>query len=207
MLMANATEPLKGTIHNVATNGEDNPYHRASFTLKNQLARLIWQITYLLLYRTSPRPMHAWRSMLLRLFGAKMGPGCHFYPTGKVWAPWNLVCEDYCTLAGGAEIYNPSPVFLGSHCILSQQAYVCGATHDYNHPEFPMISYRMSLGAYSWICARASVSPGVNVGSGAVLGLGSVATRDLEPWTVYSGVPAVKVRMRVERAVSASETG
>lgn len=143
--------------------------------------------------------------MLLRVFGAKIGPGCHFYPAGKVWAPWNLVCEDCCTLADGAEIYNPSPVFLGSHCILSQQAYLCGATHDFDHPDFPMISYNMSLGAYSWICARASISPGVNVGAGAVLGLGSVATRDLEPWTVYGGVPAAKIRPRAQHSVSGAK--
>jgi putative colanic acid biosynthesis acetyltransferase WcaF len=153
---------------------------------------------YVLLYRISPRPMHAWRAMLLRLFGAKMGPGCHFYPSGKVWAPWNLTCEDCCTLADGAEIYNPSPFYLESHCVISQYAYICGATHDYNHPDFPMISYPMRLGAYSWICARASVSPGVKVGAGAVLGLGSVANRDLEPWTVYSGAPAVGVKTRVK---------
>jgi putative colanic acid biosynthesis acetyltransferase WcaF len=34
------------------------------------------------------------------------------------------------------------------------------------------------------------------VGAGAVLGLGSVATRDLEPWSVYAGSPAVKVKDR-----------
>jgi putative colanic acid biosynthesis acetyltransferase WcaF len=36
----------------------------------------------------------------------------------------------------------------------------------------------------------------VLVGEGAVLGLGAVANQDLEPWTVYSGAPAVKVKMR-----------
>jgi putative colanic acid biosynthesis acetyltransferase WcaF len=189
------------TVHNIAASAEDNPYHRASFSLKDRLARLLWQTVWVLLYRTSPRPMHAWRAMLLRLFGAKMGPGCHFYPSGKVWAPWNLTCEDCCTLADYAEIYNPSPIYLESHCIVSQQAFLCGASHDYNDPDFPMISYGMRLGAYSWICARASVSPGVNVGEGAVLGLGSVAYGDLEPWTVYSGVPAVVVKKR-ERNVS-----
>jgi len=183
------------SLHHIAGAGDD-PYHRPSFSLKHRLARLLWQIVYLLLYRISPRPLHAWRSMLLRLFGAKMGPGCHFYPSGKVWAPWNLICEDRCTLADQAEIYNPSPIYLESHCIISQQAYICGATHDYTHPDFPMISYRMRLGAYSWICARAAVSPGVNVGQGAVLGLGAVAYRDLEPWTVYSGAPAEKIKMR-----------
>ncbi len=190
----------EATIHNIVASAEDNPYHRASFSLGNRMARMLWQFVYALFYRISPRPLHGWRSMLLRLFGAKMGSGCHFYPSGKVWAPWNLVCEDCCTLADGAEIYNPSPIYLESHCVISQQAYVCGATHDYNDAEFPMISYSMRLGAYSWICARASIAPGVRIGAGAVLGLGSVATQDLEPWTVYSGVPAVPVKLRERRA-------
>lgn len=192
-------------VHNIAAGTEDNPYHRPSFSLKHRLARLLWQAVYLCFYRTSPHPMHGWRSMILRLFGATMGPGCHFYPGGKVWAPWNLICEDCCTLADHAEIYNPSPIYIESHCIVSQQAFLCGATHDYNDPDFPMISYSMRLGAYSWICARASVSPGVSVGTGAVLGLGSVASDDLEPWTVYSGVPAVKVKMRERRTASDCE--
>jgi putative colanic acid biosynthesis acetyltransferase WcaF len=54
----------------------------------------------------------------------------------------------------------------------------------------------MEVGAYAWVCARASVAPGVQVGEGAVLGLGSVATRNLDPWTVYAGTPAVKVKER-----------
>ena len=189
-------------VHNISAAEGDNPYHRASFSVRHRLARFLWQLVYLFLYRTSPRPLHAWRALLLRVFGAKLGPGCHFYPSGKVWAPWNLTCEDCCTLADEAEIYNPSLIYLESHCIISQQAFICGATHDYNHPDFPMISYSMRLGKYSWICARASVSPGVGVGAGAVLGLGSVAYDDLEPWTVYSGVPAVKVKMRTAPAVA-----
>jgi len=199
--MSSPARRRQHTVHNITASAEDSPYHRPSFSLKDRLVRLLWQLVYLLLYRISPRPMHAWRSMLLRLFGARMGPGCHFYPSGRIWAPWNLICEDCCTLADQAEIYNPSTIYLESHCIVSQQAYICGATHDYNNPDFPMISYSMRLGAYSWICARASVSPGVLVGEGAVLGLGAVAHEDLEPWTVYSGTPAVKVKMR-ERNIS-----
>ncbi len=203
--MSSPTGPSERRVHNFANGGADNPYHRASFSLKHRMARLLWQMVYLLLYRTSPRPLHAWRAMLLRLFGAKIGKGCHFYPSGKVWAPWNLTCEDCCTLADQAEIYNPSEVYLESHCIISQQAFICGATHDYRHPDFPMISYPMRLGAYSWICARACVSPGVNVGAGAVLGLGSVANDDLEPWSVYVGVPAVRTKAR-ERKASHDQT-
>ncbi|HEX5282871.1 MAG TPA: putative colanic acid biosynthesis acetyltransferase [Bryocella sp.] len=177
------------------TTGAD-PYTRPAFSFSNRLARLLWNITWLLLYRPSPRPLHGWRVMLLRLFGATLGPDCHFYPASRVWAPWNLRCADHVAAGDGVEIYNPSLMHLGSHVILSQDCYLCGATHDYNDPAFPLLAYAMTIEPYAWICARALVAPGVRVGEGAVLGLGSVATRDLDPWTVYSGHPAQPIRSR-----------
>ncbi|MEK6397660.1 MAG: putative colanic acid biosynthesis acetyltransferase [Terriglobus sp.] len=174
-----------------------DPYLRPAFTLRNRLMRVLWGMVWLLLYRPSPRPMHGWRAMLLRIFGATMGPNCHFYPKARIWAPWNLVCADQVTAADGVEIYNPAPMHFGSHAIVSQDAYLCGATHDYNSAAFPLIAYEMRFGSYSWVCARASVGPGVSVGDGAVLGMSAVATRSLEPWTVYAGNPATAVKTRV----------
>jgi len=180
----------------VAASTAADPYLRPAFSRRDRTRRLAWNLCWALLYRLSPRPLHAWRSFLLRCFGATIGAHCHFYPASKIWAPWNLRCEGEVTAADGVEIYNPAPVSLGSHAVLSQNAYLCGATHDYNQPGFPLIAFAMQVGAYAWVCARASVSPGVNLGEGAVLGLGSVATRDLEPWTVYAGVPAVRIKDR-----------
>ena len=173
-----------------------DPYLRPAFAASDRARRLVWNVCHAMLYRPSPRPMHAWRAFLLRCFGATLGPGCTFYPASKVWAPWNLECADCVVAADGAEIYNPAPMRFGSHAIVSQDAYLCGATHDYDDPRFPLLAYRMDFGAYAWVCARACVSPGVNMGEGSVLALGSVATRDLEPWGVYAGIPAVKVKQR-----------
>ena len=173
-----------------------DPYLRPAFVASDRAKRLLWGLCWSLLYRPSPRPFHGWRSFLLRCFGAHMGPHCHFYPSSKIWAPWNLVCADQVTAGDGVEIYNPAPMRLGSHVILSQGAYLCGATHDYDDPRFPLLAYSMDFGPYAWVCARASVAPGVTMGEGSVLGLGSVATRDLEPWSVYAGVPAVKIKQR-----------
>lgn len=173
-----------------------DPYLRPAFSLQNRLMRLVWNLCWLLLYRISPRPFHAWRSMLLRAFGAKLGRKCHFYPASKIWAPWNLICDDQVAVGDGAEIYNPAPIQLGSHAIVSQGAYICGATHDFDDPAFPLLAYSTTIGPYAWICARACVSPGTQVGEGAVLGLASVASKDLEPWGVYAGTPAVKVKQR-----------
>jgi putative colanic acid biosynthesis acetyltransferase WcaF len=186
---------------------KDDPTLLPAFSLRNRVARTLWNICYALLYRLSPRPLHTWRAFLLRAFGAKLGLSCHFYPKGKIWAPWNLVCEDRVTLADDAELYNPSLMYLGSHATVSQGAYVCGATHLYNEPSFRLVSLPMRLGAYSWICARAAVNPGVNVGDGAILALGSVATKDLEPFGIYAGIPARKVKRRSRAAVPPEHGG
>jgi putative colanic acid biosynthesis acetyltransferase WcaF len=181
------------------TTRSHDPYLVPAFPLRNRLLRATWGVVSALLFRTSPRPCHRWRAFLLRCFGAKLGKSCHIYGSARIWAPWNLVCDDHATIGDEAVVYNPEHIALGSHAIVSQQAYLCGATHDYEDPAFPLVAFPISVGAYAWICARATVQPGVSVGVGAILALGSVATRDLEPWGVYAGVPARKVKSRMRR--------
>lgn len=180
---------------------EQDPTLLPSFSIRNRLARLLWSFAYAAFFRLSPRPFHAWRAWLLRLFGAKLGATCHFYPKVRIWAPWNLICEDRVSVGDDAELYNPSPLYMDSHCIVSQGAYICGATHLYNDPSFQLVHFPMRLGAYSWICARAVVNPGVDVGAGAILALGSIATKTLEPFGIYAGVPARKVKERLRSAI------
>lgn len=133
---------------------------------------------------------------MLRLFGAKLGRGVAVYPSARIWAPWMLQCDDMVAIANDVEIYNPSLVRLGSHAIISQGAYLCGATHDYDNPNFPLLSKPITIGNYSWVCARSTVMLGVVLHDGAVLGLGSVATRDLDAWSVYAGLPAKLIKKR-----------
>jgi len=173
-----------------------DPYLRPSTSFLSKLARFAWHVVYVTLFRPSPRVMHGWRALLLRAFGARIGPRTHIYPKARIWAPWNLECEDVVAIGDDAIVYNPAPVRLGSHSIVSEQAYLCGATHDYNQPAFPMVWAPITIEQYAWICARACVQMGVTVREGAILGLGAVATSDLEPWSIYAGVPARRVKAR-----------
>ena len=142
-----ASDHISATAHS-------DPFVRPAFTFANRARRALWNTCWLLLFRPTPRPFHAWRSLVLRLFGATIGSDCHIYPSARIWAPWNLICADHVAVGPGAEIYNPSPNHLDSHVIHSQGAILCGATHDYNDPAFPLLAYRMRLGAYAWVCAR-----------------------------------------------------
>jgi putative colanic acid biosynthesis acetyltransferase WcaF len=167
-----------------------DPHLQPQYSRANRAARVLWQLVYVLLFRPSPRPMHAWRALLLRLFGATLGPNCHIYPHARIWAPWNLLCEDVVAIADDAEIYNAAPISLGSHATISQHAYLCSATHDIHDRAFPLVARPIVIGPKAWICAQSTVMPGVTVGEGAVLALGAVATRELQPWTIYTGIPA-----------------
>jgi putative colanic acid biosynthesis acetyltransferase WcaF len=161
-------------------------------------------LVYVLLFRCSPRPFHAWRAALLRLFGARLGPHCHIYPKARIWAPWNLECADAVAIADDAIVYNAAYVRIESHALISQEAFLCGASHDYRRADFPMVQAPISIGAYAWVCARATVLMGVTVGQGAILGLGAIATHDLQSWTIYAGNPATAlgVRPRIDSALS-----
>src|SRR5579875_392231 len=105
-------EPHYSAARSIAPETAADPYQRPAFPVHDRARRLGWNLCRALLFRPSPRPLHAWRAALLRLFGATLGPGCHIYPAARIWAPWNLHCEDSVAIADGAEVYNPAPVHL-----------------------------------------------------------------------------------------------
>lgn len=169
---------------------------RPTLSLGNKARRAVWQLAWLIACRFTPNPMHRWRCGVLRIFGAKLGQNNFIYPSAKIWAPWLLETGDVATIAQDATVYNVGGVFIGHHAIVSEGAYLCGATHDFRDPEFPLVYLPVKLEPYAWICARAIVLPGVCCGAGSVLGAGAVASRDLKAWTVYAGNPAKEVANR-----------
>lgn len=177
------------------SNNED-AYQKPQFSIKNKLKRLFWKFTWLIFCRYSPVILHSWRCAVLKGFGAKIGKSNFIYPNIRIWAPWLLETEDVATIGPGVEIYNPGGVFIGDHAILSQDSYICGATHDYDTIDFTYIAKKVSIESYAWICARAIVLPGVTCHEGSVLGAGGIATKDLEAWSLYSGNPAKKIKER-----------
>lgn len=42
-----------------------------------------------------------------------------------------------------------------------------------------------------------TILPNVRIGRGSVVGAGSVVTKDIEPYSIYAGVPAKKIRSLV----------
>lgn len=49
-----------------------------------------------------------------------------------------------------------------------------------------------------WIGQNSTILPGVHIGDGAIIGLNSVVTRDVPPYTIVAGNPAKTVRKRFD---------
>ena len=174
-----------------------NTYTGASFSARNRFARMLWGIVYTIFFKYSPRPLHQWRSLLLRLFGAKVGKGVHVYPGVKIWAPWNIEFGDECGVGGGAILYSQGKIILGYRCIISQGAYICTGSHDYTKQGHPLITAPITVEALAWVAAEAFIHPGVTIGEGAVIGARSVVIKDMPAWTVCAGNPCKVLKNRV----------
>ena len=176
---------------------KSTPFEGASFSLRNRVLRLIWHLTWMCLFRPTPPPFHAWRCVLLRLFGAKIGSRCHVYSDVEIWAPWNLEMASHSCLGRRVICYSMAPVILGTRVVVSQGAHLCTGSHDYQADNFQLFARPIVIGADAWICAEAFLAPGVSIGNGAVIGARAVVTRDQPAWTVSSGNPCRPIKLRI----------
>lgn len=177
-------------------------YQGASFSLSNRMARIAWNLVQATVFRCSPRPFHEFRSILLRLFGAKIGRGVHVYPGAKIWAPWNVELGDESGFADGVIVYSQGKITLGRRVVVSQGTHLCAGTHDYEQPGFPLVTKPIVIGDHAWVAAEAFFHPGVVIGEGAVIGARSVVTKDMPAWTVCAGHPCKPIKERTLRATA-----
>lgn len=165
----------------------------------NRAARVLWCVVQATLFRLSPRPAHGWRNRLLRLFGAHLHPTARVYPRARVWGPWNLTMGPHATIADDVDVYCVDQISIGERSVISQYAYLCGATHDHTLRSRPLVPKPITIGSGVWIAADVFVGPGVTIGDDTVVGARSGVFSDLPAMTICTGTPARPVRERTFR--------
>jgi len=111
--------------------------------------------------------------------------------------PWDIRLGEYVTLGPRVHLYNLSKISIGDNTVISQDAYLCGGSHDYQDATMPLLRQDIIIGKNVWICAGAFIGPGVTIGDGAVVAARAVVMKDVEPWTVVGGNPAKFIKKRV----------
>ena len=176
----------------------------ASFSLGNRLFRVLWGVAWLLLARWTP-PLHGWRRLVLRAFGARLASGARVHASVRIWYPPHLTIGRDALIGPGAILYDQGRIDIGARVVVSQRAHLCASSHDIADPEFQLVLRPIRIDDGAWIAAEAFVGPGVSVGAGAVIGARAALFRDAEPMGVYWGNPARLLKRRVLRV--AAQTG
>jgi putative colanic acid biosynthesis acetyltransferase WcaF len=162
-------------------------------------SRFKWAMWFLFnaLFVLNPlNPFSSLRKAILRLFGAKIGKGVIIKPRVQVKFPWNLQIGEYAWIGEAVWIENQGKVSIGAHACLSQGAVLMTGNHNYKSETFDLMVKPIVLEDGVWIGAGAMVTQGVTCRSHAVLGVMSVASSDLEAYTVYAGNPCREIRKR-----------
>lgn len=168
------------------------------FSKRDKIMRGLWQLVRTLFFVTAPGPLFVgWRRFLLRAFGAKIGIGCKIEASCKIWSPKNLWMGNYACLASGVDCYNVALISIHDYATVSQRSFLCSASHATNTLARPLTFAPIVIKTHAWVCAEAFVAAGVTVGEGAVIGARGVATHDLEPWSIYAGIPARRISTRL----------
>jgi putative colanic acid biosynthesis acetyltransferase WcaF len=161
------------------------------------IKRALWMIVRACLFRTSFHNWYAWRNLLLRLFGARLGKRVRVRPTAMVEIPWNIDLADDVVIGDYAIIYSLGKITIGRSATISQYAHLCAGTHDYTTRRFPLLKPPITIGEEVWIAADAFIGPGVTVGDRAVVGARATVVKDVPADQVVVGPHAVIVKQRI----------
>ena len=170
----------------------DNAWYQPGSTLK----RTLWLVINAVFFNNGLALFNGLKIRLLIAFGAKVGVGVVIKPSVSIKYPWFLSIGNHVWIGEKVWIDNLTDVTIGNNVCLSQGVLLLTGNHNYIQPTFDLMVGKIVLEDGVWLGAQSVVCPGVTCKSHAVLSVGSVATKNLEPFSIYQGNPAVKVRER-----------
>jgi len=172
----------------------------SSHGFRNKAGRVLWALAYHLLFKWIPRPIHAPRRVILRLFGAKIASTAKVAPDVIIWAPWNLIMEPNSVMGPKVNCYNVAAIRIGRQATVSQFAHLCAASHDHTDPTLPLTTAPITIEDGAWVCTDVFVSMGVTIGRNAVIGARAVVTRSMPAGMVCVGFPCKPLKPRFPEA-------
>jgi acetyltransferase-like isoleucine patch superfamily enzyme len=141
-------------------------------------------------------PSYSLRKQYLKtLLKIQIGRGSaihmHCFVTGRrIWIGKDSVINRRCYLDGRGGLR------IGDHVSISQYVMIQTLGHDPQSAAFDCVAGEVQIGDRAWIGARALILPGVKIGEGAVVGAGSIVTKDVPPYAIVAGSPARKIKER-----------
>lgn len=157
---------------------------------------LCWEIN-----RLHPDELEKRSELLSQLFGS-MGKNVWLEP--PVYAAYgsNVTVGDHVYFNFGTTFVDDYKITIGSNVLFAPHVSIAVTNHPL-HPELrrrgEMYARPVVIKDWVWIGTGSIICPGVTIGEGAVIGAGSVVTKDVPPYCLAAGNPCRVIRELTER--------
>jgi len=91
---------------------------------------------------------------------------------------------------------------ISDNVVIAPHVTFFSAGHNYKYLDLPDTAASIIIEEYVWIGGQSIILPGVTIGKGAVVGAGSVVTKDIPPYTIAVGNPAKVIKKRDMNAIN-----
>ncbi len=113
----------------------------------------------------------------------------------------DIVLEDNVSLNPYCVIYGNGGVSIGRDCRVAAHTLIVASNHGFEDRDIPIRHQPMSAKGITveedvWIGGGCRIVDGCTIGRGCVIGAGTVVTKSTEPYGIYVGTPATRVRER-----------
>lgn len=160
--------------------------------LESFLRGLLWQLALV----TAVMPSRRLRHRIYRAFGMQLGRNARVHRGLEVRAAHRIIVGNRTIVGFDCILDGRGGIRLGDDVNLSSQVAIWTMQHDHQSTGFESVAKPVRVGDRAWLSFRSVVLPGVTIGEGAVVAAGSIVTKDVEPYAIVAGVPAVQVGVR-----------
>lgn len=121
--------------------------------------------------------------------------------SGKVFIGKNVHIAVFCNVAGGemgVTFEDFSGLAYGCHVFTQSDDYSGETLTNPTVPDIYKKEFKAAvcLGRHSIVGTSSTIMPGVNLGEGTAIGAMSMVTHSTDPWGIYFGIPARKIKNR-----------
>lgn len=149
--------------------------------------------------KTGKIPSHTIRDFIYRrVYRIKLAEKAVIYGGSEIRTPQNLYIGEGTIIGDDAKLDARNKIIIGKNVNFSTGVWIWTEQHDPQRHDFasPLGKKTVIINDRAWISSRVTILPGVQIGEGAVIAAGAVVTKDVEPYSIYGGIPAKKIGER-----------
>lgn len=164
------------------------------------LGRYAGGFVFYSILQTGKIPFHTLRNIVYRYFyKANLGKNVIIYSGAEIRSPNKLAIGKGSIIGHYSVLDARNFIEIGENVNFSHGVWLWTEQHNHNSPDFSTESpknKKITICDRVWLGPRVIVLPGCTIGEGAVVGAGSVVTKDVEPFSINAGIPAKKIGER-----------